>query len=49
MTVVETKVTDLVRDGWTGQILGVESETKGKRDYVSSQDGSIVDDERDAD
>ena len=34
MTVVETKVTDLVKNGWSGQILGVESETKGHRDYV---------------
>ncbi|KAI9793700.1 MAG: Squalene epoxidase [Peltula sp. TS41687] len=33
VTVVETKVTDLVRNGLTGQILGVESETKGQRDY----------------
>ena len=32
VTVVETTVTDLVKNGWTGQILGVESLTAGKKD-----------------
>ncbi|MCJ1362038.1 Squalene epoxidase [Acarospora aff. strigata] len=33
VTVIETTVTDVVKNGWTGQILGVESSTKGKKDY----------------
>lgn len=33
VTVVETTVTDVVKNGWTGQILGVESSTKGEKDY----------------
>lgn len=33
VSVVETTVTDLVRSGYTGQILGVESSTKGEKDY----------------
>ncbi len=33
VSVVETTVTDVVKNGWTGQILGVESLTKGERDY----------------
>src|SRR5436309_6648996 len=33
--VVETTVTDLVKNGWTGQILGVQSQTKSNPDYVS--------------
>jgi len=33
VTVVESTVTDVVKNGWTGQILGVESSTKGERDY----------------
>lgn len=33
VTVIETTVTDLVRSGYTGQILGVESTTKGEKDY----------------
>lgn len=33
VTVVETTVTDVAKNGWTGQILGVESSTKGAKDY----------------
>ncbi|KAK3076744.1 hypothetical protein LTS18_012183, partial [Coniosporium uncinatum] len=33
VTVVETNATDLVKNGWTGQILGVECMTKGQKDY----------------
>lgn len=33
--VVESSVTDLVTNGWTGQILGVKSITRGEQDYVS--------------
>ena len=31
--VVETKVTGMVKNGWTGQVVGVNSETRGKKDY----------------
>ena len=34
VTLIETKVTELVEGGFTGQIIGVESETQGKKDYV---------------
>lgn len=33
ITVVETEAKDLVRNGWTGQVLGVECVTKGEKDY----------------
>ncbi|KAI9758735.1 MAG: hypothetical protein M4579_002838 [Chaenotheca gracillima] len=33
VTVVETKVTEMITNGYTGQILGVRSETAGKPDY----------------
>ncbi|KAJ4294029.1 Squalene epoxidase [Kalmusia sp. IMI 367209] len=33
VTVVETTVTDIVKDSYTQQILGVESQTEGKADY----------------
>ena len=33
VTVVETTVTDMVKDSYTNQILGVESLTEGKPDY----------------
>ncbi|TKA63200.1 hypothetical protein B0A49_08990 [Cryomyces minteri] len=33
VTVIETTATDLVKNGWTGQILGVEGKTKGEKDY----------------
>lgn len=36
VTVVETTATELVKDGWTGQVLGVECSTKGHKDYVRS-------------
>lgn len=36
VTVVETEAKDLVRNGWTGQVLGVECSTKGEKDYVSA-------------
>ena len=35
VTVVETTATELVKNGYTGQILGVESLTNGKKDFVS--------------
>lgn len=35
VTVVESTVTDTIKNGWTGQILGVECTTKGEKDYVS--------------
>ena len=35
VTVVETTVTDVVRNGWTGQVLGVECEARKEKDYVS--------------
>ena len=31
--VVETDVKDTVKSGWTGQVVGVESITKGEKDY----------------
>ncbi len=34
VTVVETTATELVKNGWTGQILGVQCSTKGEKDYV---------------
>lgn len=33
VTVVETTVTDVVRNGWTGQVLGVECEARKEKDY----------------
>ncbi|KAL5379507.1 hypothetical protein DPSP01_008384 [Paraphaeosphaeria sporulosa] len=33
VTVVETTVTDVVKDSYTGQILGVEAQTAGRPDY----------------
>ena len=33
VTVVETTVTNTVTSSWTGQILGVESTTRGEKDY----------------
>ncbi|PSN74679.1 squalene monooxygenase [Corynespora cassiicola Philippines] len=33
VTIVETTVTDVVKNGYTGQILGVESQTGGNKDY----------------
>ena len=33
ITVVETTVTEIIKSGWTGQILGVESSTRGEKDY----------------
>ncbi|KAF2793910.1 SE-domain-containing protein [Melanomma pulvis-pyrius CBS 109.77] len=33
VTIVETTVTDVVKNGWNGQILGVESQTAGNKDY----------------
>jgi len=34
LTVVETTATEIIKNGWTGQILGVECVTKGEQDYV---------------
>lgn len=39
VTVVETEAKELVRNGWTGQVLGVECSTKGEKDYVSLREG----------
>ncbi|KZF22908.1 SE-domain-containing protein [Xylona heveae TC161] len=33
VTIFETTATDLVRNGWTGQVLGVEAQTQGQKDY----------------
>ncbi|KAI9678456.1 MAG: Squalene epoxidase [Trizodia sp. TS-e1964] len=33
VTIVETTVTDLVKNGYTGEVLGVQSTTKGEKDY----------------
>jgi squalene monooxygenase len=33
VTVVESTVTDIVKNGHTGQVLGVECQTKGEKDY----------------
>lgn len=33
VTVVESTVTDIVKNGYTGQVLGVECQTKGEKDY----------------
>ena len=35
VTVIESTVTDIVKDDWTGQVLGVKSSTKGEKDFVS--------------
>jgi len=35
VTVVEKTVTDVVKNGWTGQVLGVECETRKEKDSVS--------------
>ena len=37
VTVVETTVTSLIKNGWTGQVLGVESMTKGAKDFYFGQ------------
>ncbi|KAI9825116.1 MAG: Squalene epoxidase [Thelocarpon impressellum] len=31
--VVETTVTEIVKNSWTGQVLGVESQTRGSKDF----------------
>jgi len=36
VTVVESTVTDIVKNGWTGQVLGVQATTNGEADYVST-------------
>lgn len=41
VTVVETTATEMVRCGYTGQVLGVECQTEGKPDYVSEVHGII--------
>ncbi|KIW02443.1 uncharacterized protein PV09_06255 [Verruconis gallopava] len=33
VTVIESTATDLIKNEWTGQVLGVEATTKGKKDY----------------
>jgi squalene monooxygenase len=33
VTVIESDVTDLVKNEWTGQVLGVEAKTKGQKDF----------------
>lgn len=42
VTVVETTATELVKDEWTGQILGVESQTNKAKDYVSFQTTELL-------
>ena len=42
VTVVETTVTGLIKCGYTGQILGVESTTKGEQDYVGAKYHSTI-------
>jgi len=37
ITVVETTASDLVRSGYTGQVLGVECSTKDRKDYYFAQ------------
>lgn len=37
LTVVETTATELIKNGWTDQVLGVQCSTKGKQDYVRLQ------------
>jgi squalene monooxygenase len=34
VTVIESEATELVKNGWTGQILGVKSKTEKRDDYV---------------
>lgn len=34
VTVVEATATELVENGWTGQVLGVEATNKSEKDYV---------------
>ena len=34
VTVIESTASELIRNGWTGQVLGVECTTKGEKDYV---------------
>ena len=34
VTVIESTATSLVKDEWTGQVLGVEAKTRGEKDYV---------------
>lgn len=34
LTVVETTATELIKNGWTEQILGVECNANGKQDFV---------------
>lgn len=42
LTVVETTATEIVKNGWTGQVLGVECTTNGKQDYVSPRKHPIL-------
>ena len=35
VTVIESTVTDIVKEDWTGQILGVKGNTSGEQDFVS--------------
>ena len=37
ISVVESTVTDTIRNGWTGQVLGVEALTKGEKDVYFGQ------------
>jgi squalene monooxygenase len=44
VTLIESTVTSLVKNEWTGQILGVEAKTRGEKEYVRyfSLDREIV-------
>lgn len=34
LTVVETTATELIKNGWTDQVLGVRCKTRGEKDFV---------------
>jgi squalene monooxygenase len=41
VTVIETTVSELIKNEWTGQVLGVECKTKEKKDYVCLSFNSV--------
>ncbi|KAF2093493.1 squalene epoxidase [Rhizodiscina lignyota] len=43
ITVVETTATEIIKNGWTGEVLGVECSTKGEKDYYFGHLTIIVD------
>ena len=34
ITVIESTATEVIKNGWTGQVLGVQCKTGGEKDYV---------------